>query len=105
MGPLTALVLHAGTGMVSAHALRTTRAWPDRQWDAEVARLQALGWIDGEGALTEEGQARRGAVEDDTDAAAVAPYAHLGAEGCARLREIGKQLSRTIAGSGAFPGR
>jgi hypothetical protein len=105
IGPLTALVLHAGTGLVPPAVLRSTRAWPDDQWDAEVARLQALGWIDGDGALTDEGKAQRGAVEDETNAVAVAPYAHLGADGCARLRDIGKQLSRTIASSGAFPAR
>lgn len=105
IGPLTALLLHAGTGMVPPAALRSTRAWPDDQWDGELARLQALGWLDGEGALVGDGEAVRAEVEADTDAAAVAPYAHLGADGCARLREIGKQLSRTIAGSGVFPRR
>ncbi|MGI8664238.1 MAG: SCO6745 family protein [Acidimicrobiales bacterium] len=105
IGPLTALVLHAGTGLVPPALLRATRAWPDKAWEAEVARQQVEGMIDAQGALTAEGAAWRGEVDAETDAAAVAPYAHLGVDGCARLREIGKRLSTVIAASGAFPRR
>jgi hypothetical protein len=105
IGPLTALLLHAGSGEVPAHLLKLTRAWPDAAWDAELARLQEAGWLDADGALTEAGRNARQSVEDATDAAALPPWQHLGADGCARLRELGKDLSRQVVAAGAIPGR
>ena len=105
VAPLTALVLHAASGDVPAKTLRATRQWPQDAWDAEVARLQDVGWVDGEGALTDEGKAVRQSYEDQTDDLALAPWEHLGADGCAQLRELGKVLSRQIVAAGALPSR
>lgn len=105
IGPLTALVLHAATGEVPAGVLKATRAWPEEEWAAEVVRLRQLGWLGDDEALTSAGQAVRQRVEEATDAAAVAPYARLGADGCTRLIELGKQLSRLVVAAGALPGR
>ncbi len=87
---LGALVQHAGTGQVPAAVLRSSRAWSQEAWDAEVANQQAKGWLDDDGMLVGEGAALRERVEAATDRATVPPYAHLGAEGSARLREPGQ---------------
>lgn len=105
VGPLAALVLHASSGAVPPKVLRSTRAWPDDQWDAMVAQLAAAGLIDRDGSATEAGAALRQRVEHRTDELALAPWQHLGTEGCARLRELGKAASRALIASGAFPGR
>lgn len=100
VGPLTAIVLHGATGEFPVALLRLTRAWPDAEWEAEVARLQVLGWLDPDEHLTEAGTAAKQAVEDATDAAAMAPWGHLGREGCARLLELGRPLSAAIVDAG-----
>jgi len=100
VGPLTAIVLHGATGEFPVALLRLTRAWPDAEWEAEVARLQVLGWLDADEHLTEAGTAAKQAVEDATDAAAMAPWGHLGPEGCARLLELGRPLSAAIVDAG-----
>jgi hypothetical protein len=105
IGALTALVMHGASGEVPNAALIATRAWPQDQWDAETARLQSEGWLDGDGALTDTGKAIRQSIEDTTDETALAPWAHLGAAACDELREIGKVLSREVIASGAMPGR
>jgi hypothetical protein len=105
IGALTALVLHAASGEVPVAILRSTRAWPEDQWEAETARLQDEGWLDAAGTLTETGKGIRQSVEDTTDEAALAPWEHLGDESCSTLRELGKVLSREVLASGALPGR
>lgn len=104
VGPLTAIVMHGATGEFPKDLLQLTRAWPSEEWDAETARLQAIGWLDADEQLTAAGLAARAAVEDATDAAATAPWEHLGAEGCARLLEVGAPLAAAIvdAGGGGF---
>jgi hypothetical protein len=103
--PLTALVLHGGVGEVPAAILRTTRQWPEDEWDARTNELQANGILGSDGLLTEQGKAWRQGVEDITDEIALAPWEHLGADGCARLRELGTDLSRAILAAGGIPGR
>ncbi len=100
MGPLTAIVLHGATGEFPVQLLKLTRAWPEAEWEAEVARLQALGWLDADEQLTDAGTTGRRAVEDATDAAAVPPWEHLGATGCARLLELVAPLSQAIVDAG-----
>jgi len=102
VGGCEALVLHAAMGEVPAAVLQTSRARTDAEWATAVAGLQARGWLDVDGAMTEAGRAGRQAVEDRTDQLAVAPWAHLGRDGCDRLREIVRPLSRAIVGSGSF---
>jgi hypothetical protein len=103
--PLTALVLHGGTGEVPSAILRATRQWPEEEWDAKSLDLRSQGILDAQDLLTEEGKALRQGVEDTTDVIALAPWDHLGADGCARLRELGKDLSRAIVAAGGIPGR
>ena len=97
-----ALVLHGAMGEVPASILQATRSRTDEEWAAAVASLQDRGWLDAEGELTEVGRAHRQGVEDRTDQLAVAPWQHLGAEGCDRLRTLVRPYSKAIVGSGSF---
>ncbi len=97
-----ALVVHAATGEVPRSVLQSSRGWSDEEWEDAVTSLAERGLVTADGSFTDEGRARRQFVEERTDALAAAPYAAIGAEGCARLRDLARPWSRTIAESGAF---
>ncbi|HVV10782.1 SCO6745 family protein [Amycolatopsis sp.] len=101
---LGALITHTATGkgFVPA-AAKATRGWSDEEWGAGSDRLRAAGVLDGTGALTEQGTQLRQRIEDQTNAAAVAPVLALGAEKANRLQELGRTLSRAAVAAGAFP--
>ena len=97
-----ALVIHGATGEVPAAVLQSSRTRTDEEWAAAEGRLRDRGWLDADGGLTEAGRAHRQWVEDRTDQLAVAPWQHLGFEGCTRLRELVRPLSKSIVASGTF---
>ncbi len=97
-----ALVLHAAAGDVPAGVLRTSRAWSEEEWAATVDGLCSKGWVDPDGAFTEAGRAHRDRVEALTDELAAEPWALIGDEACARLRSVGRELSRAIVAGGTF---
>ncbi|WP_030191077.1 SCO6745 family protein [Streptomyces violaceorubidus] len=101
---LEALVTHTATGKgLAPKWVFGTRGWTQEEWDAAVARLRARGLTDATGRLTEEGAALREGIERETDRLDAAPYARLGAEGVARLTELGGSFARTALGAGAYP--
>ncbi|HVV77771.1 MAG TPA: hypothetical protein VHC43_17270 [Mycobacteriales bacterium] len=94
---IAALVTHVASNVgVSEAMIRATRGWTDDEWDAGVARVGARGLVR-DGSLTEAGVALRDQIEAQTDAAAAAPYEHLGEDRVARLRELARPWSTTIA--------
>jgi hypothetical protein len=95
---LGALITHAATGAIPAAALRSTRAWSERDWGAGVDRLRAQGWLAGgpELSLSPVGQLRRQSIENRTDELACYPYEAIGENGCARLAELTGPLSRAV---------
>jgi hypothetical protein len=99
---LEAAVTHVATGEVPGAVLASTRAWPADEWDAAADGLRARDILapGPELALTDAGRAQRQWVEDATDAAAVAAYAPLGEDGCARLRALARPWSRAIVDDG-----
>ncbi|MCW2667799.1 MAG: hypothetical protein JWN57_2761 [Frankiales bacterium] len=100
---LEAAVLHVAVGdSWSRKGLQSTRGWSDAQWDGAVESLAGRGWLQLDGSFTDEGRARRQRLEDDTDRLSVPPYAHLGAEGCARLAELGTPLARLVVDAGGL---
>ena len=99
---IEALVIHAGTGEVPRAALQSSRAWSDDQWAAGVQSLVARGWATPDGALTTAGLAHRAAVEDGTDQLALAPWSHLGLDGCDRLRFLVRPFSKAVVAAGTF---
>jgi hypothetical protein len=99
-----ALVTHVATGHgFTVDAAKLTRGWSEEQWTAAEQGLRDRGVLDGEGALTGEGVAVRDRVETATEAAAQAPWSHLGPEKLARLEELGRDLTRRVVAAGAFP--
>ncbi|WP_193776628.1 hypothetical protein [Streptomyces sp. E2N166] len=101
---LEALVTHTATGKGMAPKwIFTTRGWTQEEWDAATDRLRDRGLIDDAGELSERGVALRDEIERETDRLDAAPYAHLGAEGVARLTELGTSFARTALSAGAFP--
>ncbi|MFE6359245.1 hypothetical protein ACFVP3_04430 [Streptomyces sp. NPDC057806] len=101
---LEALVTHTATGRGFTPKWQlATRGWNQDEWDAACARLRARGLLDDSDELTEEGVALRDRVERETDRLDRAPYEHLGAQGVARLTELGGGFVRTALAAGAFP--
>jgi hypothetical protein len=98
---IEALVIHGATGEVPRIALQSTRGWTDAEWEAAADRLRERGWL-ADGALTEAGRAHRQHVEDRTDALALAPYAALGEDDCARLRTLARPWSKAVVEAGSF---
>ncbi|MCU1595825.1 MAG: hypothetical protein JWO12_3217 [Frankiales bacterium] len=113
-GHIAVLVAAGLTGLESAvlhvamndtwgrKALQSTRLYTDEEWDAAVVSLCERGWLDSDGQFTEEGKARREAIELKTDELALAPWELLGEDGAARLRELVRPLATAISDSGAF---
>ena len=97
---LDALVSHAASGDVPAAALQATRAWSDDEWAAGIASMADRGLVHDDGSFTDAGREQRDRIEATTDRLAVAPYAALGTDGCARLRAIGKVLSTRVVEAG-----
>ncbi|RKN39611.1 SCO6745 family protein [Micromonospora endolithica] len=96
-----ALVLHAASGAVPVTFLRRTRGWTAEQWADTVERLRARGLVEGaEPTLTDQGRARREWIEAATDRLAAPAYAVLGADGCARLAELTRPMSRAVVDAG-----
>ncbi|MEJ8281287.1 SCO6745 family protein [Pseudonocardia spirodelae] len=100
-----------GTGFTVGFA-RASRGWSAAEWNDGVARLADRGLLaaPGDGAdaavtpeLTEQGVALRRRLEDDTHRLGAAPWAALGADGAARLGELGGAFVRTALAHGAFP--
>ncbi|MEU5595791.1 hypothetical protein [Streptomyces sp. NPDC020298] len=101
---LEALVTHTATGKgMNPKWIFVTRGWSRQEWDAAAGRLRERGLLDGEGELTERGVALREDIERETDRLDTAPYEHLGAEGVARLTELGKGFAGAALAAGAFP--
>ncbi len=99
---LEALVIHAATGEVPRAVLQSTRARTDEEWTQARHALVERGWLGEDETATEEGRAHRLDLEARTDELAMAPWDHLGTEGCQRLRDLVRPLSRAIVDSGAF---
>jgi hypothetical protein len=100
---LEAHVLAAGAGQLPGSFLREYRGWSEEEWAKAAARLQARGWVDGDGRLTEAGQATRAGLEQRTDDLAMAPWRHLGGQGCARLLDLLGHPTRLIVQGRGVP--
>ncbi|MEU4712221.1 hypothetical protein AB0F73_00915 [Micromonospora purpureochromogenes] len=103
---LDSLVLHAATGDVPVRFLRRSRGWTGDEWAEAVDDLRSRGLLaaaDGDTdalALTDAGRELRQSVEDQTDALAEPAYRVLGEDGCARLAEVARPLSRAVVDAG-----
>lgn len=92
-----AVVSYAATGLsLPEDLLRSTRGYTEDEWAATKQQLRDKGLFTADGTFTEAGQAQRDAIEAQTDAAAVAPYDHLGTEKTERLTELVRPWARSI---------
>jgi hypothetical protein len=90
-------------GALDREVLQPARGWTDEEWQNAVARLQARGWLDGDGRITDAGRTGRREVERRTDELALGPWRALGDEGAARVLELATPFARELADRGAFP--
>jgi hypothetical protein len=98
LDPLDALLTYLAHGQGMNEAMtRATRGWTDAEWEAAVVRARERGLIDDAGGFTAAGAAQRDAIEAQTDAAATAPYRHLGVERTERLRELARPWARAVS--------
>lgn len=100
-----ALVLHGASGEVPMSVLKATRAWPDDEWRAAVDGLKSRGYVAEDESLTARGIEFRRGIEEATDRLSAAAYGPIGDEGCARLRDLARPLSKAIVSSGALGAR
>ncbi len=100
---IEALLMHGGTGMIASGVLQRTRSWDDDAWTAASDRLIERGLLEPDGTLSTLGAERRQWVEDRTDELALLPYQTIGDDGCARLREICRPLSKAVVDGGGLP--
>jgi len=99
---IEALVIHSATGEIPRVALQSTRGWTDDEWETAADGLRARVWLTGDDALTDAGREHRQRVEDRTDALAVAAYAAVGEDDCARLRTLARPWSKAVVESSSF---
>jgi hypothetical protein len=95
-----ALIIHGATGDVPPAVLQASRAWPDDEWAAALDALRSRGLVDGDGGLTDAGRAHRQWVEDRTDERSTIAYDAIGEDGCDRLRQLCRPLSKAIVEGG-----
>lgn len=100
---LEAAVMHVAQGDAwTREPLRKTRGYSEDEWVAACDRLRERGWLDDDEGFTDEGRAVRQRIEDRTDELALPPWEHLGEDGCARLRELVRPLSKTVVEGGGL---
>ncbi|GAA1616066.1 SCO6745 family protein [Actinoplanes couchii] len=100
---LEAVILHVASGTVPRRFLQLSRGWSGERWEAAAEGLRQRGLIEGdEPALSASGAELRASIEATTDRAAVPAYAVLGVDGCARLAELTRPMSRAVVKSGGL---
>jgi hypothetical protein len=101
--PCDALVLQTATGRSDPAALRANRGWTEEEWTATVEALQAKGWIDASGAVTEAGRAARDRLEDTTNRLAAPIVAGIGSEEAGELVGLLRPLAEVVMASDTVP--
>ena len=102
LDPCEALISHGmvADGLASMDVLRTSRAWPDDEWEAATQRLVDRGLValgpDGGGGFTPAGQEQRDRIETLTDQLSVEAWSALGEDEAARLRGIVRPWSKAL---------
>ena len=80
------------------------RGFDDAEWDAAVARLQARGILDADGALTDAGTQLRTRLEQRTDELAAHGYEAFGEDRTEQLRQALTPLVDPLLETGILPG-
>jgi len=103
VGPVEAILLHAGYIGGKLDFLKATRQWTDEQLEAGVASLIERGFMGEDRVLTEGGQKFQLMVEHDTDRMATAPFKALGDDRCEELLGLLDPIARKLLAERAAP--
>jgi hypothetical protein len=95
-GPEAAITYSATGKSMNEKLLRSTRGYTEEEWEGVKNALRTRGLLDAEGGLTDAGSQLRSGIEAQTDAAAAAPYDHLGADKTARLIELAHPWATSV---------
>jgi hypothetical protein len=94
---LDASITYVATGKgMSEDLQRQTRGYTEEEWAAGKQRLADEGLVDAAGGLTTRGQELRAGIEAQTDAAAAAPYEHLGPDRTQELTDLARPWARSV---------
>jgi helix-turn-helix protein len=96
---LESIVLHTASGEIDGRFLRLTRGWSRDSWAGAAETLRSRGLLDGD-QISDAGRQLRAELEETTDRLAAPAYDVLGINGCNRLAELTRPLSRTIVKAG-----
>jgi hypothetical protein len=98
---IEALVLHVASGEMDERFLRVSRGWDRDHWAAAADSLRRKGLIDEDTVeLSDAGRAVRADLETTTDRLAQPAYDAIGNDGCVRLAELTRPLSRALVKAG-----
>jgi hypothetical protein len=104
---IDAHVTNIATGTMPVEIMRTTRAWPDADFEVAAHGLVKRDLVtrasDGTLSLTDKGVAQRKHIEDLTDTLAAAPYVAAGESTCTELRRTARPLAQAIVDAGLSP--
>jgi hypothetical protein len=103
VGPVEAILLHAGYIGGKIDFLRATRQWDDAAIEAGVRNLVDRGFMTPERSLTDGGQKFRLMLEHDTDRLAAAPFDALGSGRCEELLELLHPMALRLLEARAAP--
>jgi len=94
---LEASVTYVATGhSMPEEVQRKTRGYSEEEWQRTKDELRDRQLLDDGYALTDTGRALREQIEVQTDAAAAAPYDHLGADPTQRLIDLVRPWARSV---------
>jgi hypothetical protein len=100
---IEALVVHeAFEPALAPGILRRSRSWGKEPWAVAAHGLRARGWLtdDERLTLTDDGRARRRAIEDRTNELATVAYEPIGADGVERLVDLGARVGAAVRAAG-----
>lgn len=102
---LEAVVSYCATGeLFDPEFFRRSRGWSEEDWQAGEELLNARGWLNDDGTLSEEGWRRRAKIEQDTDRLSAPPWEALGEEQSLRLHSTVRPWSLAIVDADVLGG-
>jgi len=96
-------VLHAAAGRVPQEMIMRSRDYDEQQWGHYRDRLARRGLLDGDGALTDEGQDLKQRIEEITDRLALSALDGLADDEVERLFGALTPITRKVVATGDVP--
>jgi hypothetical protein len=100
---IDALIIHeAFDAAIPTGILQPMRRWSDAAWAEAIDDLRSRGWLtaDATPTLSDEGRARRQAIEDRTSQLAAVAFEPIGNAGIERMSTIGIQVVEALNDAG-----